>query len=207
MTRVNEILVGNNTFIQFVKNPKWGLELYHDLIAPTFQSPLYVQSWRNGVGSFGSNCSGNYSVFNLVQIDFLGVSWTSTKDHSKWFVSENGYIFIGGTNRQNGQLSRGGGGFALKNIQWANQMRNVISDFERCEKESESNTFENSSDDTNPKKNDDSISQTFPTWGISVIVIFCLLLVCIIVFSVFLLMKRRNLDSYQETSSKVHTSL
>lgn len=132
LTQVSSIKVGQNSFHLFAKGPKWGQELYHDLLAPFFRNNVFAQSWSNGVGTLDSDCSGSFSAFNVLNINFLGLKWARSKDHSKWAVTENGFLFIGGTNRQNGQLKRGGGGFALFNQNLASQLRKVVDSFEEC---------------------------------------------------------------------------
>lgn len=44
--------VGGATFTSFAKNPEFGKELYKDLVAPTLNSELLVETWRLGSQGF-----------------------------------------------------------------------------------------------------------------------------------------------------------
>ncbi|XP_054271236.1 plancitoxin-1-like [Macrosteles quadrilineatus] len=101
-------------FHTFAKTPKFDKDLYADWVAAALQANLLVETWPNGVGRLNSSCDHPYSVENVegVNINVVGESFHSTKDHSKWAVSEskdNPWICIGDINRAMTQALRGGG--------------------------------------------------------------------------------------------------
>ena len=46
-----------NTFKSFAKYSSYNKDLYSDLVAPTLETGLLVESWRNGPNPMPSNCS------------------------------------------------------------------------------------------------------------------------------------------------------
>ena len=97
---------GNENFLSFAKNAKWGLDLYEYLVAPTINSDLQVESWMNGANPLPSYCTSQnasyaYNVRNVREILLGDMDYTETKDHSKWCVSEVGqWTCVGDINRQ-----------------------------------------------------------------------------------------------------------
>jgi len=110
---------GGMSFTSFAKHGKWDGELYADLVAPSLKQSLYVETWQNGRGDIPSSCKGSYHVNNINEVQVTkNVEFTNSKDHSKWAVSSgksSGWICVGGINRQNGQITRGGGTMCMKN--------------------------------------------------------------------------------------------
>lgn len=87
------------------------LELYTDLVAPKVQRELFTETWQNGRGDIGSNCTAVYRVYNIANVSPLAdMGFSNREDHSKWAVSnETGadsgnqdayWICIGDINRQ-----------------------------------------------------------------------------------------------------------
>jgi len=111
-------------FTVFAKNTAWDLELYANLVAPTLQSSIYVETWMHGTASnnIPKDCAGSkykYSVLNVGQVDLTKtITWSETSDHSKWAVavtSQKGNVCIGDINRQFSQELRGGGTVCFSN--------------------------------------------------------------------------------------------
>merc|ERR1712137_1466399 len=102
---------GGQEFTIFAKSSDWNDELYENLVAKTLRNALYAETWQNGAGKIPSWCSGSkyeYTVKNLATVQFPGLSWTESQDHSKWAVSMRGDNFcVGDINRQTGQYNRG----------------------------------------------------------------------------------------------------
>jgi deoxyribonuclease II len=106
--------LGGITFHTFAKNPAWDRRLWVDGVAPGIESPLFVESWMNGSGGrINSTCDGvSYPVYDITEVRAGGITWTETKDHSKWGVStesRDGWSCIGDINRMESQERRGGG--------------------------------------------------------------------------------------------------
>ena len=86
--------LGGEAYLQFAKSAQWGQDLWDDLIAPYYQTPMAVETWRNGVGGrISSVCAMadgsstkifDYEVFMVAQVAMPdGTTWKGTKDHSK----------------------------------------------------------------------------------------------------------------------------
>lgn len=103
------------TFNSFAKNRFFKKELYADLIAPSLQSNLLVESWQHGAGNLPSDCSkSQWTVQNIEGVSIgKWYNFETLQDHSKWAVSSGGdkgkWICVGDINRQEHQKVRGGG--------------------------------------------------------------------------------------------------
>ncbi|EDS43235.1 deoxyribonuclease-2-alpha [Culex quinquefasciatus] len=102
------------TFNSFAKNRYFKKELYADLIAPSLQSNLLVESWQHGTGNLPSDCSKpKWTVLNIEGVTIgQQFRFETLQDHSKWAVSgdsERRFICVGDINRQEHQKVRGGG--------------------------------------------------------------------------------------------------
>uniref|UniRef100_A0AC34GRW7 Deoxyribonuclease II n=1 Tax=Panagrolaimus sp. ES5 TaxID=591445 RepID=A0AC34GRW7_9BILA len=103
-------------FMSFSKHKKYGKDLYGDLVAPELKSSFYVETWLNGP----------------VDVDY---AFSSSKDHSKWAVSDNGnlpYVCIGDINRQKSQMGRGGGTLCIQNFLLWHLYRSSVDHVECC---------------------------------------------------------------------------
>jgi len=120
----------------FAKNKQWNKELYENLVAPTYNTDLSVETWQNGVGKIGSYCKPKYkyNVLNVVLIQMPdGTSYKETEDHSKWAISNPGnYVCIGDINRVEGQFKRGGGTVCTSDSQLWIAFNSIISQVENC---------------------------------------------------------------------------
>lgn len=123
--------IGGTVFKLLLKAREYGLDLYHELVAPTLGASTKSETWRLGSGTFDSDCSGSYESRNILGVQFGGVSWKTTKDHSKWAVAGS-WVCVGDINRQNGQLKRGGGTYCRQDSSFAQLMENVITELEAC---------------------------------------------------------------------------
>jgi len=111
-------------FTHVVKSGSWGKELYEDLVAPTLDADLQVETWMNGELSnkIPSSCKGSKFKYNVRDVRNVTLSddttWDETQDHSKWAVTDSSTkatVCIGDINRQYSQSSRGGGTMCFKN--------------------------------------------------------------------------------------------
>jgi len=127
------IASGDDNFSLFVKSKEWNFDIYHDLVAPSLKSNLIVETWCLGPSSnnMPSNCS-NYHVYNAKTLNFDGVIWTRTKDHSKYAIGGR-HICISGTNRQLSQTKRGGGAFCIEDQSLSKTLLNIFDEIHYCE--------------------------------------------------------------------------
>jgi len=106
---------GGVSFDVFAKSREADVELWDDVVEPYYKSGMYVESWMNGADSnkMPSVCNGKYHTLNVRQVTATSdISWTETKDHSKWAITtdnDTNVFCIGDINRQFSQAKRGGG--------------------------------------------------------------------------------------------------
>uniref|UniRef100_A0AC34FJ59 Deoxyribonuclease II n=1 Tax=Panagrolaimus sp. ES5 TaxID=591445 RepID=A0AC34FJ59_9BILA len=115
-------------FISFAKTADFNLDLYDSLVAPTLQTPLFVETWRqNSSNSIPLNCNAKYLVLDAITMKVKKTKeFKHTVDHSKLAISTNSnkpYICIGDINRMISQFHRGGGTLST-NITQALKTRN-----------------------------------------------------------------------------------
>ncbi|EAX99374.1 Deoxyribonuclease II family protein [Trichomonas vaginalis G3] len=130
-TKVTDINLKTRSIKLFSKCRFWGQDLYHDLVAPTFQTNVISETWARGPGTMTSDCSSRYHSNNILTVSINGVQWTRMNDHSKWAVAGD-YICIGGINRQDKQKERGGGTWCMKDAKFAALMRKSAIEVEQC---------------------------------------------------------------------------
>jgi len=109
--------IGGTSFVSFAKNAKWGQDLYNILVAPYFNSALYVETWMRPYQPSccipNPNCT--YDAINVqnMAIPNTDISFNETKDHSKWaittFASNKTIVCVGDINRNLSQWGRAGG--------------------------------------------------------------------------------------------------
>jgi len=117
------------SFTVFAKSAAWANDLYENLVSPSLQSGLVVQTWQNGGGNNGAYCKGKacsvcpggkygWDVVDALAQKRGSVSWEIHQDHSKWAISSSssdGHVCVGDINRQTSQRKRGGGTTCQKN--------------------------------------------------------------------------------------------
>jgi deoxyribonuclease II len=126
---------GNTEFTSFAKSRKWGEDLYVDFVEQEFRDSFFWETWRRSPEE-DSNCTGTYTSLNVENVDFGGGNtWSYTRDHSKYGVSQDAgtpITCIGGINRMTSQRQRGGGTVCLEDKPLHAAVSAVISDVEKC---------------------------------------------------------------------------
>ncbi|KAL6733878.1 hypothetical protein Aduo_004483 [Ancylostoma duodenale] len=117
-TRVRQFTtVGGQSLKSFAKHKKFNKDLWFDFVAPELRINMAVESWLNGgADDLDSVCTSRTSVYDVTSVALPGVTFNSSRDHSKWAVADsNGpnIVCIGDMNRQKSQLRRGGGAVCL----------------------------------------------------------------------------------------------
>lgn len=110
---------GGLRFKVLAKNRKWGKDFWNDLVGPTLQADLDVETWIRGTIPPTLDSDGQYKTFDVKYIDLnpLGIrySWPETHDHAKWGITvEKDWICVGDINRMISQEKRGGGTIAFQ---------------------------------------------------------------------------------------------
>jgi len=133
---------GGKVFTQYQKSKNWGKDLYMDLVAPSLNKNLYVETWRSGSGGrIGSQCGSkndqynkNYLVYMVETIQMPdGVAWSGTKDHSKWTIStSSNWVCVGDINNMCSQETRGGGTMCVQDSSLWGAFYDIISSTESC---------------------------------------------------------------------------
>ncbi|PAV83746.1 hypothetical protein WR25_13315 [Diploscapter pachys] len=128
--------VNGMTFYMVAKYKKLHQDLWHDVIAQELKANLAVQSWLNGnADDLHTTCSGQYYVYDMQTVTIPGLTFNSSKDHSKWAVSDTEkapIVCIGDLNRQKSQLKRGGGAICLNNQYVWKSYRTTVNLVEPC---------------------------------------------------------------------------
>lgn len=111
----NLATLGGKKFTAFAKTTAWNSDLYMDLVQSYYKIGMNIETWTNGVNPLPSQCppSFPYDSINIALLVYPeGYSYTRTKDHSKWAISEkstNAIVCIGDINRQASMVRRAGG--------------------------------------------------------------------------------------------------
>jgi deoxyribonuclease-2 len=141
--------VAGTTYYQPAKSKKWDKDLWDDLVAPYFETPLNVETWVNGNGGRQSSICNNSNVpngthtkeqpFNVYQVSVVnmpnGESWTVQQDHSKYgFAVQSSSVVtcVGDINRMCSQERRGGGALCYEDEGMHTAFLNVAYDVEAC---------------------------------------------------------------------------
>lgn len=140
--------LGGTTYYQVAKSKEWDKDLWDDLVAPYFKTPLYVETWIKGGGGRQSsicNTSEQNSAhpkqvpYDIYQVDLVkmpnGDTWTNTNDHSKYCVATQSSSLatcVGDINRMCSQERRGGGALCLEDEGQHTAFTAVVDSIEAC---------------------------------------------------------------------------
>ncbi|XP_071491461.1 plancitoxin-1-like [Diadema antillarum] len=126
--------VNGRGFTSYAKFIKFNEDLYSHWVAPALGDDMYAETWLNAASKLPSFCSGVYKVENVENINFDGVlTFKSTKDHSKWAISEHKkWTCIGDINRTKSQYERGGGTVCLNIPAVWTAFHTLIAKFSQC---------------------------------------------------------------------------
>lgn len=118
---------GGLDFKVIAKNRKWGKDFWNDLVGPTLNSDMDVETWIRGKIAPTLDSDGIHKTFDVKYIDLsqlnIGVpwAWPETHDHAKWGITtDSDWICVGDINRMISQEKRGGGTIAFQNnVLWS----------------------------------------------------------------------------------------
>lgn len=124
-TRVGQMTTMKGMSLKsFAKHKKFNKDLWYDLVAAELGTNMAVESWLNGgADDLNSVCTSKKrvaapKVFDVTAVALPGVTFNSSRDHSKWAVSDTeggtATVCFGDLNRQKSQLRRGGGALCFQ---------------------------------------------------------------------------------------------
>lgn len=106
------------------KSRKWGEDFWLDLVSPTLNCDLVVETWRRGaVTPLKDNRSSEFDE-DVLSLNFkttaISYQWSYTHDHAKWAVALNNdvnsapWVCVADINRMVSQEKRGGGALCFQ---------------------------------------------------------------------------------------------
>jgi deoxyribonuclease-2 len=116
--------IGGMKFKVIAKNKEWNKDFWNDLVGPTLQDDIDVETWIRGPIPPIVDSDGIHKTFDIkyVNLGSLGIHmiWPETQDHAKWGITKHKpWICVGDINRMISQRKRGGGTIAFQNeILW-----------------------------------------------------------------------------------------
>ncbi len=110
---------GGQHFISIAKNRQWDRDFWIDLIGPTLDADVNIESWRRGKMPGTQDATAGLDVCDVGGIDLSSLSvnarWPYTRDHAKWASSQaSDWVCVADINRQISQERRGGGGICFQ---------------------------------------------------------------------------------------------
>lgn len=130
---------GGRTFTSFAKYRNYKQDLYSGLVAPTLETDIAVESWRNGPNPLPSSCNTTHKVENIESLSVRAAStnFSTHHDHSKWVAAlqpNKPFVCIGDINRMESQLHRAGGTVCISNLSIWHRFHNLVQAIEACPK-------------------------------------------------------------------------
>jgi deoxyribonuclease-2 len=109
-------------FMSIAKNKTWGLDFYNDLVGPTLNENLEVETWEHDPTPQPEDSDNTHDVVAMksVNLNPLGVdiAWSEEDDHAKLAISDRKeeihYVCVGDINFTIAQRKRGGGTVAFQ---------------------------------------------------------------------------------------------
>ena len=135
LTKITEIQSkGGASFQIFSKSKNEESLPYDEQIPKFYKDGLYVETWTKPKQE-ASECSGEYMIINVSELNFGEFSYDKNQEHSKWAVGiKKDVCCFGDLNRCASQRKRGGNVICFINKKLADIMRGAIKTVESCPK-------------------------------------------------------------------------
>ena len=125
---------GGTKFMSIAKNKTWKLDFYNDLVGPTLNENLDVETWEHDPTPPPEDSDKTHDVvaMNEVNLNPLGIdiSWSEEDDHAKLAISDKKedvhYVCVGDINFTIAQRKRGGGTVAFQNDALWNSLSAIL---------------------------------------------------------------------------------
>lgn len=122
----------------FIKSPKWGKDLYEDLVQPELRvsAGFAWETWRRSP-FMDAYCPPTYTYpsVNVEDCTVGGLAFSYANDHSKYGVSLDSsepWVCVGDINRMASQFARGGGTLCFKDENFYTAMKGCVSKADSC---------------------------------------------------------------------------
>lgn len=115
---------GGLAFKVITKNRKWGKDFWNDLVGPSLQADMHVETWIRGAIPPTEDSDGTHQIVDVKFIDLRQFGplwiWPESDDHAKWgHTITSNWICVGDINRMISQEKRGGGTIAFQDeVSW-----------------------------------------------------------------------------------------
>ena len=124
-------------FQLIAKSKHWGKDFWIDLVGPTLDVSLDVETWRRGLVTKSEEKGIPEEIEDVIRVDLSAIGyetyhWSFTKDHSKWAVSckDNknliDWVCVGDINRMVSQEKRGGGSICFQEPNLCKALQKII---------------------------------------------------------------------------------
>jgi deoxyribonuclease II len=113
---------GGMKFMSIAKNKYWGLDFYNDLVGPTLNENLEVETWEHDPTPQPEDSDKVHNVVAMKSVDLnplgIDIAWSEEDDHAKLAISDRKeeikYVCVGDINFTIAQEKRGGGTVAFQ---------------------------------------------------------------------------------------------
>lgn len=116
---------GGKAFSLIAKSRKWGKDFWLDLISPSLNTDLVVETWRRGTVTPEQDQRSTEFDEDLLSLKLQAnpsqsYSWPYTKDHAKWAIAlkntlnSKPWVCVADMNRMVSQEKRGGGSLCFQ---------------------------------------------------------------------------------------------
>lgn len=113
---------GGVKFMSIAKNKFWGLDFYNDLVGPTLNENLEVETWEHDPTPQPADSDKTHDVVAMKSVNLnplgIDIAWGEEDDHAKLAISDRKedihYVCVGDINFTIAQEKRGGGTVAFR---------------------------------------------------------------------------------------------
>ena len=113
---------GGVKFMSIAKNKTWGLDFYNDLVGPTLNENLDVETWEHDPTPLPGDSDKVHDVVAMKSVNLnplgIDIAWGEADDHAKLAISDRKeqihYVCVGDINFTIAQEKRGGGTVAFQ---------------------------------------------------------------------------------------------
>ena len=113
---------GGTKFMSIAKNKTWGLDFYNDLVGPTLNENLEVETWEHDPVPPSEDSDHTHDVVAMSEVKLtalgLDLAWSEAFDHAKLCISvpteSVHWVCVGDINYTIAQRKRGGGTVAFQ---------------------------------------------------------------------------------------------